>query len=379
MTEKTMFAPAERATAKKLAEERRTVLAEPNVLQMLDASPSIAGVLNQERQFILVNQALLDLLGLSVADEVIGERPGEAIGCVHAHDLEGGCGTSECCRYCGAGQAIMESQRKRAPVTRECELVLVTGEEPTTVDLRVTASPATLGDTDCTVLMIADIGAEKRREALEQVFFHDVINTATTLYMVLGGLEEGDLDIDEELPVLKSLGVALIDDVMAQRDLAAAERGELHPRVEALDGREVLDTVVSQLRGRHITEGRSVELDGDESVPMRSDRRLLSRLLFNMLKNATEAVPPGTTIRAGVEADSGQVHFWAWNPTRMARGAELHVFERSFSTKGEGHGLGTYSMKLLGEKYLQGMVSFETSEDAGTKFEARFPRDLQAG
>jgi len=379
MTEKTMFAPAERATAKKLAEERRTVLAEPNVLQMLDASPSIAGVLNQERQFILVNQALLDLLGLSVADEVIGERPGEAIGCVHAHDLEGGCGTSECCRYCGAGQAIMESQRKRAPVTRECELVLVTGEEPTAVDLRVTASPATLGDTDCTVLMIADIGAEKRREALEQVFFHDVINTATTLYMVLGGLEEGDLEINEELPVLKSLGVALIDDVMAQRDLAAAERGELHPRVEALDGREVLQTVVSQLKGRHITEGRSVELEGDESVPMRSDRRLLSRLLFNMLKNATEAVPPGTTIRAGVEADSGQVHFWAWNPTGMARGAELHVFERSFSTKGEGHGLGTYSMKLLGEKYLQGMVSFETSEDAGTKFEARFPRDLQAG
>ena len=379
MTEKTMFAPAERATAKKLAEERRTVLGQPNVLQMLDASPSIAGVLNQDRQFILVNQALLDLLGLSVADEVIGERPGEAIGCVHAHDLEGGCGTSECCRYCGAGQAIMESQRKRAPVTRECELVLVTGEEPTAVDLRVTASPATLGDTDCTVLMIADIGAEKRREALEQVFFHDVINTATTLYMVLGGLEEGDLDIDEELPVLKSLGVALIDDVMAQRDLAAAERGELHPRVEALDGREVLQTVVSQLKGRHITEGRSVELEGDESVPMRSDRRLLSRLLFNMLKNATEAVPPGTTIRAGVEADSGQVHFWAWNPTGMARGAELHVFERSFSTKGEGHGLGTYSMKLLGEKYLQGTVSFETSEDAGTKFEARFPRDLQAG
>ena len=378
MTEETMFAPAERATAEKLAEKRRAVLAEPNVLEMLDAQPNLAGVLNEERQFILVNRALLDLLGLSEAGDVIGTRPGEAIGCVHAHDLEGGCGTSEYCSYCGAVQAIVQSQKTRAPVTRECELVLVAGDEPTAVDLRVTASPATLGGTDCTVLMIADIGAEKRREALEQVFFHDVINTATTLYLVLGGLEEGDLDISDELPVLKSLGVALIDDVMAQRDLAAAERGELHPRVESLDGREVLETVVRQLNGRHITEGRIVELEGDESVPMKSDLRLLSRLLFNMLKNAAEAVPPDTTIRAGVEADGDQVRFWVWNPTSMPRGAELHVFERSSSTKGDGHGLGTYSMKLLGEKYLKGKVSFETSDDAGTTFEARFPTDLTA-
>jgi len=139
MTEETMFAPAERATAEKLAEERRIVLSQPNVLEMLDAQPNLAGVLNQERQFILVNHALLNLLGLSEAGDVIGTRPGEAIGCVHAHDLVGGCGTSECCSYCGAVQAIVESQKKGTTVTRECELMLVGGEAPTAVDLRVTA------------------------------------------------------------------------------------------------------------------------------------------------------------------------------------------------------------------------------------------------
>jgi len=185
--------------------------------------------------------------------------------------------------------------------------------------------------------MIANIGSEKRRKALEQVFFHDVINTATTLYLVLGGLEDGELNINEELPVLKSLGVALIDDVMAQRDLAAAERGELHPRVESLDGREVLESVVRQLAGRHITEGRSLELEGDESVPMKSDQRLLSRLLFNMIKNAAEAVPPGTTFRAGVEADGEQVRFWAWNPTGMPRGPENGKV--SFQLQGRRHHL----------------------------------------
>ena len=36
-------------------------------------------------------------------------------------------------------------------------------------------------------------------------------------------------------------------------------------------------------------------------------------------------------------------------------------------------GYGTYSMKLLSERYLGGSVSFESSEDTGTVFRARYP------
>jgi sensor histidine kinase regulating citrate/malate metabolism len=44
------------------------------------------------------------------------------------------------------------------------------------------------------------------------------------------------------------------------------------------------------------------------------------------------------------------------------------LFRRSFSTKGRGRGIGTYSMKLLGEKYLKGRVWFTSSPNAGTTF-----------
>mgnify|MGYP006293419399 CR=1 len=37
------------------------------------------------------------------------------------------------------------------------------------------------------------------------------------------------------------------------------------------------------------------------------------------------------------------------------------LFKRSFSTKGVGRGIGTYSMKLFGEKYLKGKVDFKNS------------------
>jgi signal transduction histidine kinase len=44
------------------------------------------------------------------------------------------------------------------------------------------------------------------------------------------------------------------------------------------------------------------------------------------------------------------------------------VFQRSFSTKGSNRGLGTYSMKLLGENYMGGKISFESIIGKGTTF-----------
>jgi sensor histidine kinase regulating citrate/malate metabolism len=46
----------------------------------------------------------------------------------------------------------------------------------------------------------------------------------------------------------------------------------------------------------------------------------------------------------------------------------MQVFMRSFSTKGVQRGLGTYSMKILGEQYLGGKVDFETNPKNGTTF-----------
>ncbi len=73
----------------------------------------------------------------------------------------------------------------------------------------------------------------------------------------------------------------------------------------------------------------------------------------------------------GVEA--GRVWFEVHNPAYMPRDIQLQVFQRSFSTKGEGRGLGTYSIKLLTERYLCGTVSFKSSPEEGTVFRVEYP------
>jgi sensor histidine kinase regulating citrate/malate metabolism len=61
------------------------------------------------------------------------------------------------------------------------------------------------------------------------------------------------------------------------------------------------------------------------------------------------------------------------NPSVMDRSVQLQVFQRSFSTKGTGRGIGTFSIKLLTEQYLGGKVWFESGEPGGTVFHVRLP------
>jgi len=64
---------------------------------------------------------------------------------------------------------------------------------------------------------------------------------------------------------------------------------------------------------------------------------------------------------------------WVRNPTVMPRDVQLQVFQRSFTTKGSGRGLGTYSMKLLADRFLNGKVSFTSVAGIGTEFRITIP------
>jgi len=99
-----------------------------------------------------------------------------------------------------------------------------------------------------------------------------------------------------------------------------------------------------------------------------TDPRLLDRVLSNMVINALEAEPSGSTVTVGCEKKPGAVRFWVRNPGYILPENQARIFDGSFSTKGRNRGLGTYSMLLLGERFLQGSVGFSTDPDRGTTF-----------
>ncbi|NOQ22671.1 MAG: GHKL domain-containing protein [Candidatus Aegiribacteria sp.] len=92
-----------------------------------------------------------------------------------------------------------------------------------------------------------------------------------------------------------------------------------------------------------------------------------------MVKNALEAAAAGEQVHISCKRHASSAVFSVHNSDYMHDSIQFQVFQRSFSTKGKDRGIGTYSMKLFGEKYLNGKVWFSSTEDEGTTFYLSLP------
>jgi hypothetical protein len=349
--------------------------------RLLDDLPFIALVVNAYRQIVYANRAAAAMLGVSSAEFALGRRFGEAIACRHSRDLESGCGTTEYCLTCGAATALLATETTDAPASRECRIASLTlGRD---LDLRVWTRRFQAASETFTLVTLMDIGGEKRRVALERVFFHDVLNTAAAIRGLVAMLADpvgadagGDAWL---LAMLDHMSAQLVEDVEAQRDLLAVERGDLKPTPELVRTRELSQSIVDTFARHELTAGRTLAVAADaEDLAMATDARLLRRVLTNMVKNALEGCPAGGTVTLTVTRDraANRVRFGVHNPSAMPPDVQRQVFQRSFSTKGAGRGLGTYSMKLLTERYLQGHIAFRSTPETGTTFIADYPAQI---
>jgi len=374
----TYFAPAQREPIESVQKKSKVIENLIAVQSFFDSIPNIVMVLNQQRQLVFCNRPLLDLLGIGQIEPVLGSRPGELLGCIHATEMYGGCGTSESCRSCGAVLAILESQAG-LKAYHECRLTTSTNGSTRSYDFGITASPLQVENEQYTIVFLNDISDYKRRIALERIFFHDILNTASSIKALAELLEDTNgPDKSDLLSTMQSAARQLVKEIQEQRDLLQAENNDLKVKLAPVYSVEILAEAAARFTNNEIFRRIKIQLEpSSENVKFISSPHLLGRVLGNMLKNALEASSTGETVRLGCFTRDGQVVFWVNNPAVMPREVQLQLFQRSFSTKGKNRGLGTYSMKLLSERYLQGSISFKVSEKEGTTFFAQYPLNLQ--
>jgi signal transduction histidine kinase len=372
----TQFAPAERALAQEIDRQAR-LFAGTDLLGILpDAVPCAVFVVNRHRQIVFANERFLELVPPERRGNILGQRPGEVIGCIHASESLGGCGTTESCSVCGAVHAVLSSQQGRTDV-QECRLTRGTDNEA--LDVRVWTTPIDMDGEHFSIVAAIDISHEKRREALERLFLHDISNVAYGLKWYTEFLRKGTPDnVEKFCDSIYRLSSELIDEIDSQRILLKAESGELTFTPTPVGTLGLIHDAV-ELYNRHpVSVDRHLRIDATaRDTEIVSDRTLLSRVLCNMIKNALEASHAGETVTVGCALPEDKVEFWVHNPGVMPREVQLQVFQRSFSTKGRGRGLGTHSIRLLTERYLKGSVSFTSTAEHGTTFRVRCPLDRQ--
>lgn len=362
---------SKRDVYKKVVEEFESVSRIEYIQQLIDALPYLGAVLNSHWQVVFANRTLLEKMGHSFIEQLLGNRPGEFLHCVNSKNDPRGCGSSAACQSCGALGAIIKSKNENKQITSECRINASWEGKLQSFDFRVTASPFLYKGETFIVFSLVDISDEKRRKVLERIFFHDIINKTDCLKgLVELFKEETDPEkMTQFIDTIDMLSHSIVDEIFAQRELLNAENGELKPHKTLVKASDLLDDAIHFMRHHEMSLDKSicVKKTTDQSIIL-TDKVLLQRTLINMLKNALEAEPEGCTIHAGIDHKGNLMRFWVKNPSHMKPEVKSQIFQRSFSTKSSNRGIGTYSIKLLGEKYLGGTVGFSSEPNEGTFF-----------
>jgi len=368
-----------RCSQAEIKSQSQAVGSNPQLLEVLDGFPGFVLVLNHARQIVFANQAFLHFLGATSLSELQGKKPGDALACEHAMHSILGCGTTDFCSTCGAAKATPFPHLSTNETVQECRIRQEGSGKA--FDFRVQTAPFPGEDDGLHIFYLTDISHEKRRQALERIFFHDVANIANGMVGLSRTLCIKELEAEKEKQfqeVLHRYAHRLADEVEAQRTLTAAEDNELHLQIEPCASLALLGEVAAFYDIIANNRGGKVEIAADSAAKeCYTDQRLLLRILINMTKNAIEASPQGAVVRLGCKQAGNDLDFWVHSQSYMPLEVQRQIFKRSFSTKGSGRGLGTYSIKLLGERYLKGKVSFTSSQEDGTTFHFRCPCNIE--
>ena len=369
----TDFAPAARASAETLAKQVALVIDHPIIRTVLESFCGQILVLNRHRQILAASPEFRDALEAFGIHDVVGMRPGEALSCEHSSEGPGGCGTSVACRHCGAVLAILAAQCCLGPINEECWISMRRKDRLASVEFRAKATPLRIEDTDMVVLALHDISDQKRRRVLESTFLHDARNLLSGILSWSDVLRQESPD--EAAVSIGTLARQMRDLFAEHATLAQAEKGDLVVNKAHIDLQDLARVLGERFSGHPSGEGKTLVVRLPEGTPLlQSDQNIVSRILSNMVTNAIEASTLGATVEVRFEKRAGLSIFSVHNPGVIPEDVVPRIFQRSFSTKPEpGHGLGTYSMRLLAEQYLGGKVTFSSSIESGTCFYLTLP------
>lgn len=334
---------------------------------LLDAVPNPLLIINEDWRIVYANPAVRSLIDKGGEPQVKGLSEGEAFHCVHTRHSLQEAGNNECCRICGVARVLsMSLQGKTA--SEDCHLDCELTGTASNLDLRVWATPVEFNNERFSLLSLVDISDKFRREMLEKICFHDLLNTLSSIRGFLSIIKDEKIeDLDEICDLLERTTQSSIDEITAIRLLDSVAHKDLQVQPEALESLEFMDLMIKTAQSHPAAVDKHLKIAESASRPFRTDPRLLRRIISNMIINALEATLAGGTVTLGCTADNLVLRFWVHNEQLIPNDVRTRIFKKISSTKGSGRGFGTYSIKLLSEA-LGAEVHFTSTKSNGTVF-----------
>ena len=374
----TYFDTPEKESKERIQADANLLSSDPRFSQILEAFPDLALVLNQHRQILMCNSKALNIFKTTNLNDVLGKRFGEAFNCIHHAELEAGCGTSTFCKECGAAKALKHTHEKHTDAEEECRIISSLDEKEISYDFFVRTQPVKFNEHEFIIFSVRDISGDKRRETLERIFFHDVLNTAGAVNGLANLLPnvENEKDRIDIMAVLINSADQLLNEITSQRELRNAENGNLSVNIGVTSVNKIIWSSFELYSNHELAKGKNFKFDTFKNdVEIVVDKTLIVRSIGNLIKNALEATPEGRQVKLYAVDEDESISFCVYNDSVIPENVKLQLFQRSFSTKEKkGRGLGLYSVKLIVEQYMKGKVGFISNDREKTIFTINLPK-----
>lgn len=367
----TYIAPTRRLKKEALADDVGAATVNPVINGLLDNVGGLLAVLNEHRQILAVNDTFLRTSGIDDADRLLGLRPGEAIGCIFRDAGKDGCGTSAYCATCGAAIAMVTCLHRHKPIEKKCAVTVVQNGVTKDLFLRVRACPIAVNGRGMILLFLQDITHQQQWEALGRVFFHDLNNI---IYSLVGSsemlLDKSTDENREAIQHIHRISLRLAREVQMQKHLTQMADADYQFMIQPMTVDRIFQELDATFASHPAARDRTIIFaDRYRDLSIRSDFFLVVRVLSNMVVNALESTEKTGSVKVWALPEAGRLSFYVWNHQPISGNVVDRIFQRNISTKADsGRGLGTYSMKLFGETFLNGKMDFTTSDTEGTTF-----------
>ncbi|NOX34206.1 MAG: hypothetical protein GXP56_10795 [Deltaproteobacteria bacterium] len=371
----TCFAPAKRTDRRKFKNQIFDISHSPIMDTLLKTMSGLMIVLNEDRQIVALNHAFLEAVGVADVQETLGLRLGETLHCVNAQQEPNGCGTTPCCVTCGAVIATMAAIRDDKTDEQICVLTSEKDGVKNDICLMIRAQAITLENNRWILIFAQDITQQQFWANMERVFFHDINNMLTSL---LGNIELLSMEMpgNKDVEQIKDVTERLHNEIKIQKTLIHYKDAKSLLRKTKASVNDIKKELALIIHGHESLKGKQVkESWPDKDIKIYTDIFMVSKILGNMVINALEATENGGLVQITEKAGPRHIIWEVWNKSFIPPDIQKRIFQRHFSTKSDmGRGIGTFSMKLIGEDHLKGKVSFKSSSDQGTIFTFKLPR-----
>ena len=368
------FTPAARTERRYFANQVEDICKSPIMSALLNSTGGLLIVLNEDRRIAGFNDTFMESYGISDPSSVLGLRLGDTLNCVHAQESPDGCGTRSHCVTCGFAMAVTSAIDDDQVSEKTCFLAAEKNGSTLELHLSVKVQPLTIDGVRWILIFAQDITQQQYVSTLEHIFFHDISNILTALVSNSHQLAKELPDQRRPLQILNAVK-RLCAEVKLQRYLNVRSDGTRLVKKRMVAISDINKEVELISYGHPKSHNRSLEqVWPNEEIVMLTDIHLTSRVLGNMLLNAMEATPEEGTVRLHTTVSDTDIMWEVWNDAYIPPEVQSGIFQKHFSTKAStGRGMGTHSMKLLGEKHLNGKVTFSSSLEAGTTFCFKHP------